>query len=287
MRLVCGRNDKSLPPLTILTEDKSWADLRIETEHPEQAWVIECKITAPLKDWQHPDKKEAFLLSQKGYGGKIDRHYFGKSSEIKPQVTYVVLGARESICESDVCLPSGNKLIVRQVGWPAIGEIKGKSVALIDDLLTTLGLLRVTDFVFRATQQSMIREHIGTIAEAVEILRNVAEEVALDRDSWDLSGADEYIGLEIRRGISKGISDAEANQFSNAPKIIGWFGYQSNKPHVWFYDTNAAQRKKLKPLLEPHGTFLPEGGTTGVCLDKNAPDQPWFINVLKTVFSDR
>ena len=258
------------------------------------AYVIECKISAPLRPHQNPSTK---IFWREGYGRHILAHF-----PVGTQLRYIVLGFKPKLR-----VKKGPRIDCTQKWWDAL-ERTTKS-PLILDLYDSLGKLGVTRFRSRITDTMKKAATVENACETYEVLRSAYEDLGLAEGRFladilcDLNEGWWDFGLAIRTTRREADPDYFHGKLQRAVGStgaqIGWFGYsqQDRKSgvcfSVWFFcglkaRRSLEQRLKKNPLTRAYVQPHRADGSFEVRMPKNiaektisSGDKDWFVRVIR------
>jgi hypothetical protein len=279
----------------ILIEEKLWGDLALIKRDEAVAYIIECKISAPLGDHQNPSTK---IFWQEGYG----HHILARFPDFRTQLRYVVLGFKRK-------LPArkGPRIDWSQKSWDALEGVKNSP--LIVDLYDSLGNLGVGRFRSRITNTMKKAATAENACETYDVLRSAYEDLGLAEGRFladiacDLNAGWWDFGLAIRttrREADSGYFHGRLQRaVGSTGAQIGWFGYSQGDRKsgvcfsVWFFCGPKArrsleQRLKKKALTRVYVQPHRPDGSFEVRMPKNiaeqtisSGDKEWFVKVIR------
>lgn len=281
-------NDVAAESPDIQVERYQWADLLIRVQN--YVVVIECKVNAPLGDFQNPQEETAFYRSSEGYGRRITVEFAGGC--LKKH--FVILGYRRQLE-----LKNRDGLICFQNKWP---DIKGATTSpLVNDLFHCLGALGIEEFQSMRSDQMKIGQNAAILALGTALLDDTCLALGLVKSEWRSDSEFESVsgwqfGVEIRQS-EKGSSPIGKSLFSAVrpkDKAIGWIGYESGEVAeltVWFYCGNHAicdefrQRCKGKRGLGNELRTWDRDGESFVYaakpVESSSGDKEWFLSIFR------
>jgi hypothetical protein len=277
LRSVCGTNRFRDAELEV--EPFDWADLLIRSRRPSKAYVVELKISAPLRRNQDP----LHANWRRGYGKLLNEQFEGQTS-----VEYVVLSRlqkgsqRRNGVRNGVCWGRRFWFDLAK-GFP---ETK-----LTCDLAESLEMLGVPPLLIRRTDKMKMNRRIVEFGNAGRVLFDAAAKLGLNRDycafdvNFDPSTGEAYVGIDVRKAPTNRTThnhELLAQRVTPPKKSCAWFGYVSDDSDsyylgVWFYCGKGQAAKRISDKLKSRR--LP---VTDCARDKTIKDAEWWNVVVST-----
>lgn len=296
VRNVCGAQaNEDSSQFDILIEDERWGDLAIIKRDEAVAYVIECKISAPLGDHQNPSMK---LFWEEGYG----HHILARFPNVRTKLHYIVLGFKRELPER-----RGPRINWTQKSWDALASTTKSPLIL--DLYDSLGKLNVTTFRSRITDTMKRAATAENACETYDILQSAYDDLHLAEGRFladiacDLKEGWWDFGLLIRttrREADPGFFHGKLQRAIGPTEArLGWFGYsQADRKSgvcfsVWFFcgpkaGRSLEQRLKKNPLTRAYVQRRRPDGSFEVRMPKNiaeqnisSGDKEWFVKVIR------
>jgi hypothetical protein len=292
---VCEAQTKEdLEQFDVLIEQKFWGDLAIIKRDEAAAYIVECKISAPLHAHQNPSTKTFW---REGYGYHMLEYF-----PVRTQLRYVVLGYKPHLPAK-----KGPRINWTQKSWDTVASTTKSPLIL--DLYDSLGKLGVTRFRSRITDTMKKAATAENACETYDVLKSAYEDLGLAEGRFsadilcDLNEGWWDFGLLIhttrREADSAYFHGKLQRAVGSKGSRLGWFGYsQQDKKSgvcfsVWFFCGAHGGRRleeRLRKSSRTRAYVQPRraDGSFEVRMPKNiaekairSGDKEWFFKVIR------